>query len=121
MSDERNQLGAVGESHAEHYLRKKGYEIVEKNYRCRFGEIDLIAKHKEYLVFVEVKTRKNGSKINPLISLTKKKQKKILQLGQYYLVTNKISRDQPRFDVITVLEGVEGCNKVEHIINAFTA
>lgn len=116
----RKQLGAEGEKRAAQHITKLGYKIVEKNFRCKWGEIDLIAEHNEYLVFIEVKTRKGAGQINPLISLTRQKLKKLAYLGKFYLVTRKIVNKQPRFDVISLVEESPHRFVVEHIVNAFT-
>ena len=121
MADQRNTLGALGEKEAERYLKGQGYKIIEKNYRCKWGEIDLIAQYNEFLIFIEVKTRNSSSNVNPLISLTRKKQKKLIQLGTYYLVSKNISGMQPRFDVVSVVKDLSDQYSIEHLINAFTA
>lgn len=118
-SGDRKQLGNLGEDLAADHLIGKGYRILYRNFRCRLGEIDLIAQNDEFLVFVEVKTRK-GEQVDPLISITRRKQKKLLDLARYFLAYKlKEEMKQPRFDVISVrLEAAE--SRIEHIENAFT-
>lgn len=116
----RNQLGRLGESAAVEYLLNKGYRIIERNYRCRSGELDIIGEIDEYLVFVEVKSRYLSKQmISPFISITKNKRNKLRHLGQSYLIRKNIRSKQPRFDVIGVVFKDEKNFTVEHIENAF--
>ncbi|MBU2514808.1 YraN family protein [bacterium] len=116
----RIKLGRLGEEVAAGFLLEKGYRIRERNYRCRIGEIDLIADHKEYLVFVEVKSRYYSTiMVNPLISITQKKRQKLRLLGQTYLIQRNIRSKQPRFDVITIIFKSDKQYALEHIENAF--
>ena len=79
MTDKYNQyLGKFGESEAEHYLKKKRYKILEKNYRGRLGEIDIIAEKKKEIIFVEVKTRKSDKFGKPYEAVDFRKQRKII-------------------------------------------
>ncbi len=119
-STNRIRLGKLGEQKAAEYLKQKGYRIRERNFRCREGEIDLIADHGEYLVFVEVKSRyATEEMINPLISMTRKKCNRIRLLGQTYLARHKIRTKQPRFDVIGIVFQNQKQYSLEHIENAF--
>ncbi len=114
------KLGILGEQVAADYLQKKGYRIIDRNYRCRNGEIDLVAEQSEYLVFVEVKSRYDGkSNINPLISMTKAKCNRLRLLGKIYLAKNDFRKKQPRFDVIGIKFRDEKDYTIEHIENAF--
>lgn len=116
----RSDLGRLGENVAEEFLKKKGYRIKARNYRCRTGEIDLIAEQNEYLVFVEVKSRYfSQNMVNPLLSITHKKRKKLRTLGQLYLAKNNIRTKQPRFDVITIIFKSASKYALEHLENAF--
>ena len=106
----RRKEGAYYENLVAEYLKTQGYEILEKNYRCRIGEIDLIAKEGETLVFVEVKYRRNDKMGNPKEAVDRKKQKKISMTASYYLM-----RDIPcRIDVAAVLG-----EQIEVVKNAF--
>ena len=110
----KRRLGTKYEKLAAAYLQKQGYEVVETNYRCFFGEIDLIAKDKSTLVFCEVKYRTNASRGNPLEAVNHRKQQIIFKCAMNYL-TFKCRREVPsRFDVI----GFQG-DKICHIKNAF--
>lgn len=119
VTGSRKELGNLGEDTAADYLAEQGYDILYRNFRCRIGEIDLVVAKEEFLVFVEVKTRKNDQ-VNPLISITQRKQKKLLDLARYFLAYEwKKEMKQPRFDVISVtFNGSQ--SRVEHIKNAFT-
>ena len=96
-----NIVGAWGEALAAEYLRKKHYQIVAAGYSCRFGEIDLIAKNRKYLVFVEVKLRKNASFAQGREFVHREKQDRIRMTASIYL--SQYQGDlQPRFDVIEI-------------------
>lgn len=113
-------VGPVGEERAVEYLAGKGYRIIERNYRCRSGEIDIVARCSEYIVFIEVKSRiAGGEEINPLISMTQAKQNRIRKLGEIFLNHRKVDGLQPRFDVIGITFSEESRFKLEHIENAF--
>lgn len=114
-----NSSGPLGEQLAAEYLRKAGYEIVCRNYRTRFGEIDIVAKDSRFLVFAEVKTREAGSLTDPLESVTPAKRRKLVRTAMLYL--QKFQTElQPRFDVIgIILESP--LPAVRHIENAFGA
>lgn len=107
--------GAVIEEAVSGYLKNKGYTILERNYICHFGEIDIIAKEKEYIVFIEVKYRKNAAFGYPEEAVDTRKQKKLLKTALFYIRQNHISIDNNyRFDVVSVTG-----NKVKIIKNAF--
>ena len=115
-----NSIGKIGEEKAAAYLTKKGYRIRERNYRCRSGEIDIVAEQAEYIVFVEVKSRiLSAEKVNPLISVTRAKQNRIRKLGEIFLNHRRIDGFQPRFDVIGITFADESRFELEHIENAF--
>lgn len=118
-----NDTGRLGEEAAADFLRSKGYTIAEKNYRCRYGEIDIIAQSDNYIVFAEVKTRPKNSMLLPREAVDAKKQAKIIMAAEMYLSCHDIGTLQPRFDVIevTTLPGKEfKIVKINHIENAFT-
>lgn len=97
------------------YLEKLGYIILEKNFRCRLGEIDIIAEDNDYLVFIEVKYRKNSSSGFSLEAVDIKKQRTIFKVAEFFMLKNRIPENHPsRFDVI-------GIDKecISHIKNAF--
>lgn len=121
MNDDSNsrQKGNAGEQAAENYMLSLGWEIVAKNFHFgRHGEIDLIAKDGDTLVFVEVKTSSSDTYGNPLFWITAKKQNSLRRAAEGYLYINKISDTECRFDVITI-EYTEGNANLSHIKNAF--
>jgi len=102
MSDPRRQLGTWGEEQAARYLRTQGYEIVERNWRCAAGELDLIAWEKEQLVFVEVRTRRGRTYGTPEESVTQAKQAKLIELAQTYIQEHAELECAWRIDVVAV-------------------
>ena len=115
LSQNKRQTGAAYELKAEEYLLGNGYKILERNFRNRSGEIDLIAKKDGYICFVEVKYRTTTDFGSPLEAVDFRKQNQIRKVAMYYLMKNKLSEWTPcRFDVIA-FEG----EKMTHIENAF--
>ena len=114
---DRKLLGRWGESLAADYLKKKKYRIVGLNYTCRFGEIDVIAENRDFIVFAEVKLRKNADFAQAREFVTAAKQRRILTAAQLWLTENETDR-QPRFDVIEIY-GVPGGGEpvIDHISN----
>ena len=98
---ESKLLGAWGEAQAADYLRKKHYKLIGRNYSCRVGEIDLIAKTLRYIVFVEVKLRKNSNFAQAHEYVDRRKQDRLRMTASIYLSEHPTSL-QPRFDVIEV-------------------
>ena len=94
--------GRQGEDLAAEFLKKSGYRVLERNYSCKLGEIDIIARDGETLVFIEVKARRSSAFGPAVDALTLAKQKRLYRLALYYLQRKKI-KDQPmRFDVVAV-------------------
>lgn len=115
--DMRHLFGSAGESAAAAYLKRKKYKILGQNFSCRFGEIDVIAQHGKYVVFVEVKTRKNENFAQAREFVTRAKQERVIKAAMLWLQQNDVEL-QPRFDVIEVVgEGIR--QKITHIENAF--
>jgi len=111
-------LGKEGERVAERYLQKKGYTLVERNYRCPAGELDLIVLDRRVVVFVEVKTRTGHGFGSPLEAVEFRKQRKMIQAAQFFLAEKRLQQRDARFDVVGV--SWPGRNPVvEHIENAF--
>ena len=116
-----NLSGAWGEALAADYLRKKHYKLLAANYRCRFGEIDLIVQDRKYLVFVEVKLRKSANFAQALEYVDRRKQDKIRITASMYLAQNP-TQLQPRFDVIEIYapEGTDTKRpEIYHLEDAF--
>ena len=118
MLNPRQIFGEKGESIAVRHLKKKGYKILEKNYRTKLGEIDIIAKDKDTLVFVEVKSRRSWQFGNPKAAVTPAKQRKISKVALYYLKTNDRSNAKARFDVVTIT-ATRDKSQIEIVKNAF--
>lgn len=115
--------GVVGEIVASRFLREKGYDVLTANYRCRFGEIDIIARDGDYIVFVEVKTRGENAIFTPREAVTLSKQKKLLKTASFFMQAHK-TKLQPRFDVIEVYASALSPlqpKEIDHIQNAFEA
>lgn len=124
-------------------MKEEGYFILDRNYRNRYGEIDIIAKKDKCLIFIEVKTRTNLDYGDPLETINKLKISRIKRLASFYIVSNKLSGFNPRFNVISIIinrslikkiiekdnmsNGITEINvlgdksllKIEHIENAF--
>lgn len=110
-------VGKAGEDAAADYLRKSGYKILERNWRCKLGELDLIASKSGVIVFVEVKASATRHAIEPQHRVNRQKQKKLTQLAQYFRRTASV--DAPcRFDVIAVW-WESGVPNIQHWENAF--
>jgi putative endonuclease len=107
-------LGREGESKAAKYLKKIKFKIIEINHTNVLGEIDIIAKDKKELVFVEVKTRTSNAFGTPATAVTKQKQRKLTQVATLYLKSKNKLNSPARFDVIEVLG-----DEINHIKNAF--
>ncbi len=112
--------GKLGEDIALEFLTKKGYKLIERNYYSRFGEIDIIMKNDRYIIFVEVKLRKNNKYGTPAEFVTAKKQQKIIITAEDWLLKNKTEL-QPRFDVIEIYMPKDNKVSINHIENAFDA
>ncbi|QZY56642.1 YraN family protein [Crassaminicella profunda] len=110
-------LGVFGEQIAAEYLRKFQYKIVQLNYRCRFGEIDIIAYKNNTYIFVEVKTRRNLSFGRPIEAINKKKKIHLLKVGQYYMQRLKGKDYNFRFDAIEVMVDPLKPPSINHIEN----
>lgn len=105
MSNNR-AVGADYEKKAAQYLETLGYQILEQNFRCRTGEIDLVAKESGYLVFIEVKYRSGTQMGEPQEAVNYRKQQKICRTASYYCLKQRISPQQPcRFDVAACCAG----------------
>ena len=111
-------LGRRGENLAASHLRDRGWEILERNYRTRLGEIDLVCRDRDTIVFVEVKTRTSAGFARPDESVTHRKQAKLRRLVEEYLVTHRLESSDFRLDVLGVTLGSRR-PEFEHIVGAF--
>ena len=119
MNDKKD-LGVWGEERAARYLFLRGYRIIERNFRCRQGEIDIIARKGGFIVFVEVKLRKNAYHGEAREFVTRSKQERLIATAQFWLSQHDCEL-QPRFDVIEVYapQGENGPLRINHFPDAF--
>ena len=119
MESPSQTLGILGEELAFQYLKKQGYKVLLRNYESPLGEIDLIAKEKGALVFIEVKTRSSDAMGLPSESVTAIKRRQILKSARYYIMRYGIHDVPCRFDVVSVLLPKDGEASLEVLENAF--
>ena len=119
-------IGRLGENCASHFLKSNGYKVIGRNVHVSRNELDIIARNKEYIVFVEVKTRSTDKELytksgTPASAVNYEKRRRTVQAARAYLYAKKIYGLQPRFDVIEVFLDREthGILYINHIINAF--
>lgn len=121
---DKHRFGQLGEVFASRYLWKHGYRVLMQNYKCRHGEIDLVAAKRKKVIFVEVKTRTPNANAQPKEAVDFQKQKRIVAASLNVLKFEELAEFQPRFDVIEVtMEYDSRYNKakINHIKNAFGA
>ncbi len=114
----RKELGTKGENIAARYLEEQGYKILTRNFRSRYGEIDIICSLDHSIIFVEVKTRSNTSFGYPEEAITKTKQQHIRKVALEYLTSCSLPFREIRFDVIGILIK-EGKPQINHLVAAF--
>jgi len=115
----RQEVGKLGEKLAQKFLKKRGYHIRETNFRCREGEIDIIAKQKDYLVFIEVRTKSNLDFGSPEESITQSKKEKLIATALTYISTHQKLSPLWRIDVVALEVSDKGKTKrIELIENA---
>ena len=115
----RRIAGQMGEGLAADFLMKKGYRILERNFRTKLGEIDIVAKDKDTICFIEVKSRTDFSFGSPLESITAFKRKKLSQVALSYLKQHNLFEAEARFDVVTIEDHAEGKPCIHLFQNAF--
>ena len=113
--------GREGEAAAAAYLRKKRYEVIGANYRCRFGELDIVARRDDMVIFAEVKTRRSGRFGRPGGAVDYFKQQKIIRSAKWYIRSKRLENNRFRFDVLEILRTPAGQMSVNHIRGAFEA
>ena len=119
MDKYKKHVGDEGEDIAADYLRNHNLEIIERNYRYGHGEIDIIAKDRDILVFVEVKTRGNLEFGPPELAITKSKQRQVRKISEAYLIEKNITDIDCRIDVVAILLRKNLPPEINHIENAF--
>lgn len=112
------QLGVKGEGLAVEFLKRKGYRVISRNFKTPLGEIDIVARDGETLVFVEVKTRTDTAFGQPFEAVNYRKREKIKKVALYYLKNNCRKELSSRFDVLSIEINADK-SKIEHIIDAF--
>lgn len=122
MVNDSKQKGQESEHLVEDFLTFNGLEIVERNFSCKLGEVDLIARDGKYFVFVEVRSVTEGFIVHPLESITKKKRSKIIKTATWYLKqAGLLGKVSIRFDVVTIVWRSDGSPLVSWLKGAFTA
>jgi putative endonuclease len=114
------ELGADGERAAERHLKGLGYKVLDKNWRCQWGELDLVCARGDLIVFVEVKTRTGDGLTTPADGLTSDKRKRVASAARAYLSAKHFWQRPCRFDLILVVRE-DNRMEVEHVPNAFDA
>jgi putative endonuclease len=117
--DPRRRLGIEGEALAAEFLRRAGLRILERRFRTRLGEIDLIAEEGSVLVFVEVKTRRGTGFGRPAEAVDRRKQQRLARVATLFLQRRGWLERSCRFDVVEILSGSDGHHRVEHLVDAF--
>jgi putative endonuclease len=115
---QKKELGKKGEEVALRFLKKRGYRIIEQNYVCKMGEMDLIAKEKDTLAFIEVKTRTSTAFGPPQLAVNSSKQRQLSKVALYFLKEKKLEDVKARFDVVAIILGQNG-EEIELIKDAF--
>jgi putative endonuclease len=118
MTQARLSLGKQGEELAARHLEQRGFIILARNHRTPIGELDIIARDRRHLLFIEVKTRRSAAFGVPAEAVGAHKQRQVVRAAQWYLATARYPDLQPRFDVIAIIAG-PGEPVITHIPNAF--
>lgn len=116
---DRKTTGALGEKEAQEYLKSKGYQILARNFKRKWGELDIVAKKKRVIVFCEVKTIREINDFHPIDEITPKKQRQLSKMARIYLSENKFPADTAyQIDIIGVITGHSGdVLNIEHLEN----
>ncbi len=115
---DKKELGKKGEEVALRFLKKRGYRIIERNYVCKMGEMDIIAREKDTLSFIEVKTRTSTTFGPPQLAVNSAKQRQLSKVALNFLKEKKLEDVKARFDVVAILLGPQG-DEIELIKDAF--
>ncbi len=119
MGIDRLSFGRMAEDEAEAFFRSNGYEIVKRNFSCPYGEIDLIVRNKEFLVFVEVRARTKGGLTIPEETITYHKRQRIIKTARFFIMKYDIQNISFRFDCLFITRALDGRILVNHIKSAF--
>jgi putative endonuclease len=118
MTKARQALGAYGERLAVEHLAEAGMVVLDRNWRCRHGEIDIVARDGDVVVFCEVKTRRGDGFGAPAEAVVPRKARRLRRLAAQWLATAGVRPDEVRFDVVSVLAQARGTARVEHVRGA---
>ena len=122
MHSYNKDIGSFGEALARDYLISKGYKILNMNFRNKFGEIDIICKKNNLLIFCEIKSRYSNSFGSPIESITCYKQKQIIKLSELYIISKKYYNFNVRYDIIEVIfNTITSSHIINHVQDAFRA
>lgn len=121
MTHQKINLGIAGEEAAVEFLKRQGYQILQRNFRSSLGEMDVIARDGRVLCFIEVKTRTDEGHGHPLESITEGKKKKLIRTALSYLQLHDLADTEARFDVVAVIPNHDGSRHIEIIKDAFEA
>jgi putative endonuclease len=116
---EKKEVGKKGEDLAHRFLKKNGYRIIERNYVCKMGEMDIIAREKDTLVFVEVKTRTSTAYGPPELAVNAAKQRQLSKVALNFLEEKKLQDAKARFDVVAIFIIGPTDQKIDLIKDAF--
>ncbi|MDA1215951.1 MAG: YraN family protein [Chloroflexi bacterium] len=120
MPTARTRLGTRGEDIATAYLQQQGHSLLERNFRTRYGEVDIVTRHDDTIVFVEVRTGRTGTYGTPEESVTARKGQRLVLAAQQYLQDNGLEQAHWRIDLVSVrMEG--GAPKVTHLMDVVSA
>lgn len=119
MPSSNIKLGKSGEEFAVAFLKRKGCRIIKQNYKCLFGEIDIIARFRKTLIFAEVKTRHPSYFGLPQEAVDKRKQRQIARVALHYLTAQQLLKSPARFDVLSILINPDGLKEIEWLKDAF--
>ena len=121
LPPDNKSVGSLGEEIAANYLTARGYRILERNFRCKGGEVDIIARDPvdKSLLFIEVKARRSLAYGVPQLAVTPFKQRQISKAALTWLSKNRLHDANARFDVIAILLHTDAAHRIEHIKNAF--
>jgi putative endonuclease len=117
----RRSLGERGEVVAARYLKKRGYRILMRNFEAAGGEIDIVARKQDLLIFVEVKTRRSANVFKPFQQVNQRKRQALTRAARAYLAHYRDKMPSCRFDVLSIVWPEKGHPEVEHLTNAFEA
>ncbi|HET6482587.1 MAG TPA: YraN family protein [Actinoplanes sp.] len=119
MTTQRRAVGAYGERVAAQHLQEQGLVILDRNWRCADGEVDLVLRDGDDIVFCEVKTRRGDRFGPPAAAVTYRKVRKLRQLALRWLAETAVRPREIRFDVVEVLAQPQGASQITHIRSAF--